>query len=222
MNKDNKELETIDLDENLSDHAMSLVQAISSLGPGGGFLSQIFKKIIPNQQIHRIVETLKIVISKVNDINDRLENEESIDLLQDAIIQASRALTAERREYISNLLKNGLTRDEQSHDQKKKLFITLDSLNDTEIIFLKYYSYNSDSNEARNFRNQHTNTLRNFRESGTDDTSEANRETFYESYNKNFERLGLILEEPTRFTGMRSRELTQLGRLLIDYIEVPD
>ena len=213
----------IDLELNESDAAVSVARTISSLIPiAGSFLAEVFTVLIPNQQKERVVETLKLIVDKVQDLEERIKDPEQLDLFQDAIIQATRALSPERRQYISNILKNSLSIEEQSHDQKKKLFIILNSLNDTEIIILKYYSYVANSPEANDFRNNHRNILRHFRELETEDDSETNRETFYESYNKNFERLGLILEEATRFTGMRSRELTQLGKLLLKYIEVPD
>jgi hypothetical protein len=46
----------------------------------------------------------------------------------------------ERRDYIASFLKNGLTNEEMTHVQQKKLLSILGELNDAEIIFLRYES----------------------------------------------------------------------------------
>ena len=55
----------------------------------------------------------------------QMNTSEGIDLTEDALVQASRALTEERRLYIANLLRNSLTKEEIGHDQKKKCLIYL-------------------------------------------------------------------------------------------------
>ena len=91
-----------------------LLGAIPFVGP---LAAEIVGAVIPNQRIDRIESLLKLLESKIPEA-DRTKVEqniyfpESIDLIEDGFIQASRALSEERKEYIASLLKNSLTEDQ--------------------------------------------------------------------------------------------------------------
>src|SRR6185503_15074110 len=98
------------------------ISIVTGLEPLGSLMSEVVK-IVPDrkQQQHRLfAEVLNSRIKhlaednaelkeRMADLKHRLEAPEGIDLLEDAVNQAERALTNERREYIASLLVNGLT-----------------------------------------------------------------------------------------------------------------
>ncbi len=116
-----------------------LLGAIPFVGP---LAAEIVGAIIPNQRIDRIQSLLKLLESKIPEedrqkVEHRIISQESVDLFEDGFIQASRALSEERKEYIASLLKNSLTDDELKHIEYKRLLSILGELNDLEILILK-------------------------------------------------------------------------------------
>jgi wyosine [tRNA(Phe)-imidazoG37] synthetase (radical SAM superfamily) len=135
--------EKIDTEINRRDIIVSASKAVASFIPYvGPFMAEIIGVVIPNQRWDRISEYVRILNEKVVNLEEKINNQESVDLLEDSLLQSARALTRERKEYIASMLKNGLMKEEQTHAEKKKLLSILGELNDIEIIFLKYYSLN--------------------------------------------------------------------------------
>jgi hypothetical protein len=151
----------IDLTNNRFDFLAMLIKGLMSIAPGvdltgiAGFalnispmLSEVVTSFIPNQKIERVITYLQVLDIKLQHIQEdlreqKLKSAEGLDLLQDSMNQASRAVSDERLEYIASLLKNGLTSDALDHTETKKLFSILNELNDAEIIILKYHSVSS-------------------------------------------------------------------------------
>jgi hypothetical protein len=69
-----------------------------------------------------------------------METPEFADLFEDGLVQASRALTDERRQNIAALVTNSLTNQDLEHLEEKKLLWLLGELNDAEVLTLKFYS----------------------------------------------------------------------------------
>jgi len=204
----------------------------------GSAVAEIVGTIIPNQRIDRIAEFLEILDVKVRSIEadvlkTKMQTQEFIDLFEDGMRQASRALTRERKEYIASLLKNSLSRDDSSYIHQKRILAILDELNDAEIIILQSY-YFSVGDESRAFWEQHKDVLQPpFIVTGSSQ-EEINRAAVYKTYREHLRRLGLI---QTQFKKPRSGELpefdfqtgmiktrysrvTNLGRLLISCIDL--
>lgn len=119
-----------------------LVGAIPFVGP---LAAEIVGAIIPNQRIDRIESLLRILESKIAKedrakVEQRIKAPESVDIIEDGFIQASRALTEERKEYISSLLKNSLTNEDLKHIEYKRLLSILGELNDLEVLILKSHT----------------------------------------------------------------------------------
>ena len=84
-----------------------LVGAIPFVGP---LASEIVGSVIPNQRVDRIESLLKVLEEKIEEkgqslIKDKINSPESVDLLEDGFVQASRSLSEERIDYIASLLK---------------------------------------------------------------------------------------------------------------------
>jgi hypothetical protein len=115
------------------------VKGIFGIVPFGSPIVEAITTVIPNQKLERLVDFVQILNYKIKNAERKIEDhelktEEFTDLLEDALGQASRALSKERLEYIASLLKNSLTDEELEHFGKKKLLSLLNELNDAEVI----------------------------------------------------------------------------------------
>lgn len=158
------------LENNSADRAAIFVKGVVGIAPFvGPLLSEIVTSHIPNQKMERLVLFTQLLEQKIKhietDILDaKMKTEEMSDLLEDALRQASRALTPERREYIANALKNSLEDDALDHIVKKRLFALLEQVDDVDIIRLKTYLYPMDGSGAREaFFEKHSNVLETFK-----------------------------------------------------------
>jgi hypothetical protein len=213
--------EKIDTEINRRDIIVSASKAVASFIPYvGPFMAEIIGVVIPNQRWDRISEYVRILNEKVVNLEEKINNQESVDLLEDSLLQSARALTRERKEYIASMLKNGLMKEEQTHAEKKKLLSILGELNDIEIIFLKYYSLNLGIGQKHPFVEQHINILIPPSRALNLNSDESNRSTFYDSYNWNLERNGLIVSNRQQIAIPRQREITPLGKLLLEYLDL--
>ena len=161
----------------------------------------------------------------------RLETPEAIDLLEDGLLIAGRALTEERRERIASLMAKSLTLEELEHLEKKTLFQLLDRLNDAELIILQATML-PQTHEA--FYDQHADVLYGVRAHLGSSQDDIDRAAIQSTYRRKLRDLGLI--EP-RFKPPRRGELpefdvktgmikasgdrpTVLGRLLLRYLDL--
>jgi len=136
--------------------------AIPFVGP---LAAEIIGATIPNQRIDRIESFLKIFESKLheidkNSIEEKITSPEHVDLLEDSFIQATRALSEERKDFIASLMKNSLTDENLEYIEYKRLLSTLGELNDFEIIILKSYSLDQCTQEYKDFMEIHEDSLR--------------------------------------------------------------
>lgn len=154
----------IDLRAQTSDEKMALLKGAVGMVPVfGSLLGEIVGVVIPNQKIERLTIFAELLESKLKEVDTevlrlKMRQEEFTDLFEDALRQASRALSDERREYIANILASSLTEEQISHAEEKKLLNLLDELNDPEIITLKWYALYGD--ERSRFLEQHAELLR--------------------------------------------------------------
>lgn len=211
----------VDLDINSVDAGVAMGKGlVGALVPLiGAPLAELVGFAIPKQRLDRVVEVLNKVQSDVNDLKafiEKASTPEGTDLVDEAIRQSTRAFTKERREYISNLLRNNLTKEEIKHDQKKKLFYLLNQLKDHEIIHLKNYSFRYTIGPMHMFVKKHYDILGPVTREQGRSQEEINRTIFRDSFKNNLTNLGLIKQlGNTTIT-------TELGNLLLAYIEVPD
>lgn len=152
------------LNNNWKDYLVSVSKVSLGLVPyAGSMLSEIIGNVIPNQRINRISKFLKILDSKISTIpvekiNMLLNSPEFSNFLEEGFYQASRAITDERREYISNIIFNGLSEDKINLEKSNFLLVILNQLSDSEIIWLKFYSI-FEMHEKNDFLDKHSNIL---------------------------------------------------------------
>ncbi len=114
MKKDKPSLKT-----NRADIITSTAKGLAGACPlVGGLVAEAIDQLIPNQKLDRVVGFLKILDHDVSQIDSELSNlknnlsiDTGLDLLEDGIVQASRAITEERRHRIANLLTTSFTQE---------------------------------------------------------------------------------------------------------------
>ncbi|WP_415879150.1 hypothetical protein [Methylomonas sp. TEB] len=226
---------TIEKSEVLTALTKGTIGMIPVLGP---IVAEIIGVLIPNQRIERIEKLLKLLAAKLeNHNNETLEKlittPESIDLIEDGFIQASRAISEERKEYIASLLKNGLTDMTLKHLEYKRLLSILGEINDIEVIILKSHLLHPSLPEGADYWEKHKKTLIPPIAYLGSPQEELDKETIYKSHNIHLKNLGLIkplFRKPKRGelpefddkTGMikaSGYDITNLGQLLLRSID---
>lgn len=209
-----------DLDKNSRDYFVATIEGAAGMIPVfGPPIAKAAGEVFPNQRVDRVVKFIRELENRVEDIElftEKLQTPEGYDLLEDALYQSTRAMTEDRRIYLANMLKNGLTKEEQTHAEKKKLFDILNQLNDHEIILLKYHSFSTHIGSNHPFEKKHDALIRPASRSTTASEDDDNRAIYRDSYEKSLYSLGLVKEASL---GAR---LTGLGSLVLEYIEVPE
>jgi hypothetical protein len=202
----------------------------------GPLLSEAITATIPNQKIDRLIAFAKEVDDRVrylegDTVELKMKSEEFADLLEDCLIQASRAMSPERRSYIAALLVNSITNEQLSHIEEKKLLSLLGELNDAEILTLKSYSLRS--NERRQFAVLHADLFKPIRRTFTSPQIDLDRAALHDSYRSKLLEVGLLdldykrvqkgelpeFDERTGRIKANGYKVTSLGKLLLRSID---
>jgi hypothetical protein len=212
-----------------------LLGAVPIVGP---MMAEVAGSLIPNQRIDRIEAFLKILEAKIDEqdrekFQERFSHIENIDLIEDSFIQASRALSDERKHYVASLLKNSLINSSIEYIEGKRLLSILSNLNDIEILMLKSHENNTyDGNDS--FWEKHKNVLQGPSVSLGSSEEELDKHAIFETHKRNLTNLGLLtprfknlkkgeIPEFDSKTGMmksQGHQTTLLGRLLLKRLEI--
>jgi len=214
--------EHIEIETNRSDYAAILIRGLVGAVPWlGPLTAELITTRIPNQKIDRIISVLKLLEDKINFleldkayIETRFTSEEFADLLEDALPQAARALSEERKEYIANLLKNSLTREDLDHAGKKKLLALLGELLDPEIILLHYYSLQGKGRERVFAFEDRYPFINKVIHEDTYRQPDVEEEILFSSY-----RGKLVMNSLIMGTGGITEHTSALGELLVKFVE---
>jgi hypothetical protein len=141
-------IQGITISNNAVDSLSSANKAVwGSLPLIGAVCSEIFNNIIPQQRMDRMADLFKILDHKIQELalntqelHTLMTGERFTELLEDAMYQAARATSEERRHYLASFLATSLTSSEANAIKEKKLLYILGQLNDVEVILLKFYS----------------------------------------------------------------------------------
>lgn len=221
---------------NTTDYVTAGAKAVLGFVPfAGSLLAEIAGTIIPQQRIDRIADfasklELRIQHLESSTVKAALQEEEFTDLAEEAIRQASRSTTPERREYLASLLASSLTSDAISHAESKHLMRILGELNDVEVIWLRFYREPA-MNADQEFRKKHEAVLRRIRTYIGAPRDDLDADALQRSYRDHLTQLGLLtatvtrgkndLPEFDRTTGqpkVSSRMTSTLGDLLLRQI----
>ena len=140
--------------------AKALVGAVPFIG---SLLAEVAGNVIPNQRIERITQFASLLEARIrgleeNHIRDAFKDEEFTDLLEEALHQAARSISPERRQYLASLVANSITSEAIEHNESKHLLRILGELNDIEIVWLRYFLRPTIGGDTE-FRQKHANIL---------------------------------------------------------------
>ena len=121
-----------------------VVGAVPVVGP---LIAEVISGVIPGQKLQRLERWLNLFSSRVTSLengferlNERLRTPEGADILEDGLLEASRAVSEERLERLARLLANGLAGPDFEHDRVKTLARLFAGLTDAEIVLLTFYA----------------------------------------------------------------------------------
>lgn len=149
---------------NAVDYVTAGAKAVLGTVPfAGSLLAEIAGSIIPRQRVDRIADFAARLEERIQHleqgtVRSQLNDEEFTDLTEEALRQASRATTAERREYLAALLANSLSSDAISHAETKHLMRILGELTDVEVIWLRCYCVTTSGGDEE-FQEKHKNVI---------------------------------------------------------------
>ena len=209
-----------------------LFGAIPVVGP---LAAEVIGTLIPNQRLDRIEGYLKKVEEKLKNLKEdqlreKFTDQENIDLFEDSLYQASKALSEERKEYIASLFKNCLTDEKLGHIQYKKLLSILSEINDIEILILKGQEEGYRGNSE--FWKKHEKALMPPPVSFGSTQEDQDKNSIHQTYKNNLVKLGLFrpnfkkpkkgeipeFDEKTGMIKAQGYDITPLGRLLLKSI----
>jgi hypothetical protein len=110
----------------------------------GSFLAELVTVTIPNQRLDRIANYVRALAKRLarfekSFLDEQAKRSDFCELVEESFHQAARSTTEERREYIANLIANGLREDQEDYLRSRFLLRILGQLNDAEILILHYY-----------------------------------------------------------------------------------
>lgn len=227
-----------ELAPNAVDYRVAVYKGILSNIPIlGGLMAEVVGAVIPAQQNDRLrqfVEALEAKIQELNpeEIEARFKDPEFIDLLQESLTQAVRAVAHERIEHITAIVQQSLTDQERRYIHYKKLLYLLKELNDIEVLMLCGYSRMQD----RDFWGQHGASIQIAQP--TFGASQEIRDSYLvqEAQRAHLVQLKLLkprfqkpkrgelpdIDEKTGMMKVKGYDIAPLGRLLLRSIREPD
>jgi hypothetical protein len=209
----------------LADRAAAVVRVVVGAAPHiGPLLAEVVTAVIPGQKQARLKLWVEAFAARVEAIeggldrlNQRLLTDSGTDILEDGLLQATRAVSDARRHHLANLLANGLAGGEFGHDRMKTLTRLFDDLTDSELVLLIFYSEPPTFGSVwhKEMMDRHPDVLRPVsREMGSAQV-ELDRGALQEHHKATLERLGLLRVRD------RTTSITSLGRLLVRLILDP-
>lgn len=203
----------------------------------GSLLVEIAGTIIPKQRVDRIADFAAKLDARIGNLEKsgigvQMRDEEFTDLVEEALRQAARSTSEERRNYLASLVANSLSSESIKHAESKHLMRFLDELNDVEVLWLRFF-YDPTIGGDEEFRNIHKDVFRPRSAHIGSSVEEIDANALQESYKDHLIRLGLVQEhfamgrdgkpQFDKITGgfkKSYRETTLLGRLLLGSIGI--
>jgi hypothetical protein len=233
------------LTTNRVDGLTSLARGVLGAAPFvGSVLAEIVGHVIPNQRVDRIVEFVRLLDERIQQIEKdfvktRMQEPGNVDLLEDAFIQASRATTQERLRHIANIVVKGLSTEDMNQTESKRMLWLIGQLNDAEIVLLRSRLATTREDYERDaaYQTLHSKLLAPDAThlGSTEDELEA--AALISSYRQHLHDLGLMrqrFKKPKRGefpefdekTGMMKEsgsDVTRMGKMFLRYLDlIPD
>jgi hypothetical protein len=210
------------LEANTRDKLVSVAKAASGILPFiGTAVSELMDNVVPNLRFERVVlflEKLDLKVSllehKLNNFKRNIENEEGIDLLEEGILQASRAVSEDRKIRLAFIIDKSLSQDEIRYEESKKILNIFRELTDPEVIWLIYFSLSPTFGRGpqADLIDKHSDILNPISRVLSSPIEQREKAALQDSYKDTLMRFGL-----TKTSG-KSTSITVLGSMLVNYI----
>lgn len=137
--------------------------ALGGIPFAGSMIAEIVDQIIPEQRMTRLESYVRMLGERLSQLDreavaERAILPEAIDVFEDGAVQAARALSTQRIEYIARLVAGGMTGEERDATQAKRLLKLLAEIDDEQIILLA--NFLRKNLEDRAFQERHKDILR--------------------------------------------------------------
>lgn len=217
-----------------ADYVASAAKAALGAVPfAGSLLAEIAGSIIPNQRIERIVDFASQLEARLSEtqrglIRSKLTDENFTDLMEEALRQAARSVSAERRAHIAQLVVKGLSPGAVSLAETKHLLRILGEINDVEIIRLTFHLFET-MGSGQEYWERHRVVLEPVAPSFGAPQDEIDRATVQDSCDEHLASLALlsplynvdrrteqlVVDRRRGILEVRGYEITNLARLLL-------
>ncbi len=227
MSNAESDSQDIDLKNTSADYVASAAKSVLGIVPFvGSLLVEIAGNVIPNQRIERLAKYAETLQARLFDLEEsvvkaNLSNENCTDLFEESLRQAARALSDERRNYISSLVANSISSEDIDYIESKHLLRILGELNDIEVVWLRFY-LNPTGEGDTEFREKHTHILQLVNAHFQSAEPEIDKSALQSSYKEHLASLGLLEKEIGINTSRgvvklktKGYKITMLGRLLL-------
>lgn len=229
---------SIELSSKAVDYRTAFYRSIANNIPLlGGLLTEVINETIPNQRIDRIQKYIESLEAKIqdldpNEVEARFHEPEFIDLLEESLCQAVRAVSQERIEYIASIVGESLSDQERQYIQYKKILYILKELNDVEILMLLGFVRTHD----KEFWDTHRDTISQPGHHMQSSQQQMDKSLVQKAYRAHLINLKLLqpsfqkpkkgqlpdFDEKTGMMKIKNYNITPLGRLVIRCIGEED
>ena len=151
------------LESNGRDALVAALKGLAGLIPGVGWLvGELLGATIPGQRLDRVIDTMGRLEAKletagqdIEEAKKKLASLEMLPVVEEALHQASRAFTEERRQHLANLLAVGVLSPDLDRARLLAVLQVLRDLADEEIIILAGKAHLPGTPPARAFFEKH-------------------------------------------------------------------
>jgi len=169
---------------------------IGSVPYAGSLLGEVIGAIIPNQRIDRISKFAADLNGKICHLDQsvfriKLADENFTDLLEEAILQAVKSLTDDRRKYIAHLVSLGVSLSEKHLMDLKRMLKILGEINDAEVLLLRSHIPTPIGGD-KEFRDRHKDVVQKPYCPVGADLERADKDAIYDGYLHHLWQLGLL------------------------------
>lgn len=214
------------MDPDRNDALASAVTAAGSIAPGAGpLIAQAITHLIPRQRVDRIVRfvralELRLSAESAARLQDRQELAEQLDIIEEALLQATRATSEDRIAYLATLVGVALGDEKISHEKSRIVLRLLSQLSDAEIVVLASETRERSWQRDPKFHDTHKHILEVNRENYETDSDELDASALYAARKDWLESLGLYAS--LHDVGGTKSEVTRVGRMLLHHVGLLD
>jgi hypothetical protein len=213
--------------------------ALGAIPVAGSLIAEVAGLILPNQRLDRLEAYVRKLDERLRELSKedliaRMEDRERLDLFEEGGVQAWRALTPERMDYIAKVVAEGIAGDDLAKIEAKRILGLLRQIDDDQIVILISYLYRYQRDEE--FYAKHERILKPVAAHMGSSREELDADAMFKLARAQLIQLGLLknqfkkpakgalpeFDDDTGTMKVSSRSVTPTGRLLLRRIGVAE